>query len=111
MTHPLAQLAVEALEDAKGQEIVVLDVSKLTDLMDAMVVASGSSTRQVAALVDRLLEWCRAAGIRPLGIEGLDAAQWVLVDLGDVVVHVMLPETRAFYELEKLWSVRPPARG
>jgi ribosome-associated protein len=107
MTTPLTQLAISALEDIKAQDIVTLDVSHLTDVMDVLVVASGNSNRQVKALADHLVEESKKAGHQPLGVEGMDSAEWVLVDLGDVVVHIMLPETRRFYDLEKLWSIRP----
>jgi ribosome-associated protein len=107
MTNPLNQIVVGALEDIKAIDIAVLDVSAMTDVMDTLVVASGNSNRQVKALADNVVEECKKAGYQPLGVEGVETAEWVLVDLGDVVVHVMLPETRKFYELEKLWSVRP----
>lgn len=107
MNDSLAAVVVAALEDIKGQDIVCLDVRGLTDVTDTLVVASGGSTRQVKALAEHVIEACRAAGIVPLGVEGMDSAEWVLVDLGDLVLHVMLPATRAFYELEKLWSLRP----
>lgn len=107
MTSDLNQVVIDALEDIKAVDIVVLDVSDLTDVMDTLVVASGNSNRQVKALADNVVEECKKAGFQPLGVEGLETAEWVLVDLGEVVVHVMLPETRKFYELEKLWSVRP----
>ncbi|HLS98646.1 MAG: ribosome silencing factor [Porticoccaceae bacterium] len=107
MTNPLNQIVVGALEDIKAIDIVVLDVTAMTDVMDTLVVASGNSNRQVKALADNVVEECKKAGYQPLGVEGGETAEWVLVDLGDVVVHVMLPETRKFYELEKLWSVRP----
>lgn len=107
MSAALIETVVNALEDVKGQEITVLEVSELTDVMDYLVVASGTSSRQVKALAENVIDECKKQGIRPLGVEGLDSGEWVLVDLGDAVVHVMLPETRAFYDLEKLWSVRP----
>lgn len=107
MPHPLVDIVIEALEEIKAKDVVTLDVSVLTDVMDHLVVASGSSNRQVKALADNVVERCKNAGYRPLGVEGMEGAEWVLVDLGDVVVHLMLPETRAFYELEKLWSLRP----
>jgi len=107
MTDRLAAVVVNALEDLKGQDIVRLDVRGLTDVTDILVVASGNSTRQVKALAEHVIEACRAAGFAPLGLEGMETAEWVLVDLGDLVLHVMLPATRAFYELEKLWSLRP----
>ena len=107
MSTNLTDLVIDALEDIKGQNIAILDVTGLTDVMDTLVVASGNSNRQVKALADNVIERCKKAGFQPIGVEGMESADWVLVDLGDVVVHVMLPETRAFYELEKLWSVRP----
>ena len=107
MSNELTDLVVDALEDIKGRDITVLDVTNLTDVTDALVVVSGTSNRQVKAMADNVVEKAKKAGHQPLGVEGLESADWVLVDLGDVVVHIMLPETRAFYELEKLWSVRP----
>ncbi len=107
MNDNLTAVVVAALEDIKGQDIVCLDVRGLTDVTDTLVVASGGSTRQVKALADNAIEAGRKAGFRILGVEGMDTAEWVLVDFGDLVLHVMLPATRAFYELEKLWSLRP----
>lgn len=107
MSKKLTDIVIDALEDIKGQNIAILDVTKLTDVMDTLVVASGTSSRQVKALADNVVEKAKKAGFQPIGVEGMESPEWVLVDLGDVVVHVMLPETRAFYELEKLWSVRP----
>ena len=107
MSAALVDTIVKALEDVKGQEITVLEVSGLTDVTDYLVVASGTSGRQIKALAQNVIDECKEKGIRALGIEGLDGGEWVLVDFGDAVVHVMLPETRAFYDLEKLWSVRP----
>jgi len=101
-TKQLKELVVAALEEIKAKDIVVLDVRKLTSITDMMVVASGTSTRQVKALADNVVEKAKAAGCRPLGVEGEREAEWVLVDLADVVVHVMLPSTRDFYQLEKL---------
>lgn len=107
MNDSLTAVVVAALEDIKGQDIVWLDVRGLTDVTDTLVVASGSSTRQVKALAEHAIEAGRKAGFRTIGVEGLETAEWVLVDFGDLVLHVMLPATRAFYELEKLWSLRP----
>ena len=107
MSEDLTNLVVEALRDIKAKDIVVLDVAELTDVTEHLVVASGGSSRQVKALANNVVEEVKKHGVQPLGVEGMDSAEWVLVDLGDVVVHVMLPEIRQFYELEKLWSVRP----
>lgn len=97
-------LVVAALEDHKAVNIAVLNVSKLTGVTDYMIVASGTSTRHVRALLDAVVVKAKEHGVMPLGVEGEQHAQWGLVDLGDVVVHVMLPEVRDFYQLEKLWS-------
>jgi len=98
-------LVVEALEDLKAVNIVVLNVSQLTGVTDYMVVAGGTSTRHVRSLLDAVVVKAKERGIMPLGIEGEQHAQWGLVDLGDVVVHIMLPVVRDFYQLEKLWSI------
>lgn len=97
---------VAALEDVKGRDIVALDVRKLTGMTDYMVIASGASNRQVKALAENVQDELRDQGLRPMGTEGETAAEWILVDYGDVVVHVMLPEARTFYDLERLWSDR-----
>jgi ribosome-associated protein len=101
----LLALVIDALDDLKGVDIKVLDVTGLTSITDRMVVVSGTSTRHVKALADHVALKAKQAGNPPLGVEGEQAAEWVLIDLGDVVVHVMLPPVRAFYALEKLWSV------
>ena len=102
----LCQLAVDALEDLKAVDIVRLDVRKLSDFTDYMIIASGRSSRQVASLVENVVRKAKQADEAPLGIEGLRGGEWVLVDLCDVVVHVMQPDVREFYQLEKLWSTR-----
>ena len=107
MSRSLQEIVIEALEDVKARDIVTLDVSSLSDVMDTMIVASGTSNRQVKSLADNVAQKARRAGHPPIGVEGMGSAEWVLVDLGDVVVHVMLPAIRAFYDLEKLWSMRP----
>ena len=97
-------LAVDALDELKAIDLKVLDVRELTSVTDYMVIASGNSDRQVKALADNLVQKAKDGGHRPLGIEGDQAAEWVLFDLVDVVVHVMSPNTRETYQLEKLWS-------
>ncbi len=103
----LSDLVVEALEEVKARDIVKLDVRDLTTVTDYMVVASGTSNRHVKALADAVAEKSRKAGHRPLGIEGENASEWVLLYLQDTLVHVMLPRVREFYNLEKLWSLSP----
>ena len=106
-SEELSELVVEALEELKGNDIVRLDVRDLTTVTDYMVVASGTSNRHVKALADAVAEKAKKAGHRPTGIEGEDGSEWVLLDLGDTLVHVMLPRVREFYNLEKLWSLSP----
>jgi len=101
----LLEIVLAALEDLKAVDIRVIDVRGKTSITDRMVTASGTSTRHVKALADNVALQAKRHGFQPLGVEGEKAAEWVLIDLGDVVVHVMLPETRKFYALEKLWSV------
>lgn len=106
----LSELVVAALEDVKGKDIVVLDVSDMTAVTDYMIVASGTSNRHVKALTDAVAEKAKAAGRPAVGMEGEEGSEWVLLDLQDALVHVMLPRVREFYNLEKLWSLRP-AKG
>ena len=103
----LSDLVVEALEEIKGQDIVKLDVRDMTTVTDWMIVASGTSGRHVQALIQNVAEKAKAAGHRPSGIEGEGGGEWVLLDLQDALVHVMLPKIREFYNLEKLWSITP----
>lgn len=104
-SEQLKDTVVAALEEIKAKDVVVLDVRGLTSITDFMIIASGTSSRQVKALADNVLEKAKAAGHRPLGVEGEREAEWILVDLADVVVHVMLPSIRDFYQLEKLWGM------
>ncbi|MGH8278486.1 MAG: ribosome silencing factor [Gammaproteobacteria bacterium] len=108
-TEELQKLVVAALEDMKAEDIRTLDVRGMTALTDCMVIASGTSDRHVKSLARAVQDRARAAGVRPLGVEGENAAEWILIDLCDVVVHVMRPQTRDFYNLEKLWSVSADA--
>ena len=99
-----------ALDDMKAVNVRVLDVRGITDIADCMIIASGNSDRHVRSIADRVVERCKAAGFRPYGREGERDAEWVLVDLSDVIVHVMLPRVREFYGLEHLWE-RPAAKA
>lgn len=106
-TDTLKSLVVDALEELKARDVVELDVAELTSVTDVMVVASGTSSRHVSALANNVIEKAKEAGLRPLGVEGQQSGEWVLVDLGDVVAHVMMPETRQLYDLERLWADLP----
>jgi len=98
---------VEALEDIKGRDIIVYNTARMPSMFERVVIASGDSTRQVKALADRVQERVRALGSRVYGVEGEAAGEWVLVDLGDVVVHIMHPAVREFYNLEEVWGGKP----
>lgn len=103
-SETLRDIALGALDAIKAIDVRALDVRSLTDITDFMIVASGRSNRQVRALADEVVEQATLRGVRPLGVEGLEQGEWVLVDLGDVVVHVMQPASRDFYQLERLWD-------
>ena len=100
----LCTLVVDALDDIKAQDIVKLDVRDMTAVTDYMIVASGTSNRHVKALAENVAEKAKKAGCKPIGVEGEEGGEWVLRDLQDALVHVMLPKVREFYNLEKLWS-------
>ena len=110
-TEALKKVALRALDDLKGIDIAELDVRGMTSVTDFMIVASGTSARHVKSLADAVVQACKAAGVPPLGVEGEREGEWALVDLGDVVVHVMQPRIREFYALEKLWTVTEESRG
>jgi ribosome-associated protein len=114
----LQRLVVDALEDVKAQDIEVFNTSKLTELFDRVIVASGTSNRQTRALAWSVVEKVKAAGGAVISVEGTEAGEWVLVDLGDAVVHIMQPAARHYYALEEIWGGKPvrmkfavPARG
>ena len=98
------RVVVEALEDVKGRDILVFNTARLPSMFERVVIASGDSNRQVKALSDRVQERVRELGARVYGVEGESAGEWVLVDLGDVVVHIMHPTVRSFYNLEEIWG-------
>lgn len=116
-TQQLVDVVHQALDKMKANDLQILDVRSLTSLADVMIIASGTSTRHVKAMADEVVEQSKAHGVRPLGVEGERDAEWILIDLAGVIIHVMLPSTRAFYDLERLWTagdaraatVRPPA--
>ena len=110
MTQSLHDIVINALEEVKAIDITSIDVKELTDVMDTMVVATGSSNRQVKSLASNVAVEGKKAGYHLIGVEGDDTSEWILVDFGDVIIHVMLPVTRAFYDLERLWALRPGDR-
>ena len=111
LSEDLVKLTIAALEDIKAQDITTIDVREKTSITDFMVIASGTSSRHVKSLVDNVLEKVKEQGVRPLGSEGLDTGEWALLDLGDIVVHVMLPTARQFYDLERLWQGAEQSRA
>jgi ribosome-associated protein len=110
-TAALKAVVINALDDMKALEIKVLDVRGLTDVADTMVIASGTSDRHVRSVAQKLVEKTKAAGFRPHGVEGQQDSDWVLIDLNEMIVHVMLPRVREFYGLEKLWDMTATKRA
>jgi ribosome-associated protein len=106
----LQKIVVSALEDIKGKDIEVINTTKLTSMFDCVVIATGDSNRQVKALARNVSEKAREAGGEVISIEGEDTGEWVLVDIGDIVVHVMQPTVRQYYNLEELWQATPAQR-
>jgi ribosome-associated protein len=98
------------MDDIKAVNVSVLDVRNLTDITDTLIIASGNSDRHVRSIADRVIEYAKKAGFRPMGVEGERDGEWVLVDLQDVIVHIMLPRVREFYRLESLWDVSAARR-
>jgi len=107
----LKTVVIDALADMKALEVKVLDVRGLTDVADLMVIASGTSDRHVRSVAQRVVEKTKEAGFRPHGVEGQQDSEWVLIDLNDMIVHVMLPRVREFYGLEKLWDMTATKRA
>lgn len=103
-TDQLTELVTTCLEDLKGLDLQTIDVRGLSSITDVLVIVSGTSTRHVKGMAEKLIQKAKSAGNAPLGVEGEKEGEWVLVDLNDVIVHLMLPQTRAFYNLEKLWE-------
>ena len=101
----LKKAIIQALEDGKATDIKSINIGKVSDFADDMIICSGQSKRQVKALADRTLEALQKASEKPIGVEGLETNEWILIDVGYIVVHIMFPPTREFYALEKLWEI------
>lgn len=104
-TATLRKSVIDALDELKAKDVREIDVRGKTSIADLLVIASGTSARHVKSIADEVVKFAKKAGVMPLGVEGEQEAEWVLVDLGDVIVHVMLPRIREFYGLERLWTV------
>ena len=109
-TRQIEQLVIAALEDIKARDIEVIDTSKLTPLFESIIIACGDSNRQIRSLARHVGDKVREAGVEILSTEGEDSGEWILVDLGAVVVHIMQPTIRSYYNLEELWGGKGPAR-
>lgn len=103
----ILELVYKVIENAKGRDIRVLDVRNISDIADYMIVASGTSSRHVSSVADRIVDELKDHGCRPMGVEGRQSGDWVLIDYGDVIAHIMRPQIRDFYNLEKLWDTSP----
>ena len=110
-TDKLQEIVIEAMEDLKADQVRHINVEGVTGFTDRMVFATGTSSRHVKSIAQSVVEACKKAGVSALGVEGEDVGDWVLVDLGEIVVHVMLQETRDFYDIERLWNDHVAARS
>lgn len=105
INETLRKRVIDALEELKAKDVRELDVRGKTSIADTLVIASGTSARHVKSIADEVIKFAKQAGVMPLGVEGQVEAEWVLVDLGDIIVHIMLPRIREFYGLERLWTL------
>ena len=103
--NELKELTIEAIEDIKAFDIKIIDVQGRNSLIDVLIFASGRSDRQVKAIANNVIEKSKHSGVQPIGVEGMNTGDWVLVDLGDIVVHIMLPQVRDFYNIERMWDM------
>jgi len=104
-TNKLLEIINQSLEDDKAEEIITIDLKGKSSIADSMIIASGRSSRQVAAMTDHLVTRIKKAGLGPCRVEGLEKADWVLIDAGDAIIHIFRPEVRSFYNLEKMWNI------
>ena len=109
--NSFAQLITETMEDLKAEDVQTFDVRTFSTMTDYMIIASGRSDRQVKAIAEQVIEKAKSRQIRPLGVEGQQQAEWILIDFGDVIAHIMRPATRAYYQLEKLWTMVDRAKS
>ncbi len=106
----LQKLILDELDEIQAKDLITLDVRGLTDVTDTMIICTGTSKRHVKSIADNLVTKVKQEQLQPLGIEGFEYGEWILVDLGDIVVHIMLPQIREFYSLEKLWATTEESR-